>query len=249
MTDNKTDKQQSITPPAAYTATTLSPLRKMIAVRMVEAKQTIPHYRVATVIRMDALIALRARLNQSKAWDNPEVDKLSINDLLLKALGHTLAAYPALNCQLVGDELRQFEQVDVAVITAIPGGVTTPVIRHLAAKTVVDIAAEVKSLVARAKAGQLKMPEITGGAVGLSNLGMYGIDQFDAIISPPQCAMLAVAAAKREVVVEDDAMVMATVMRATLSLDHRAIDGAQAAEFMQRLKNTVEQADVAVFNV
>ena len=226
-----------------YTALPMSPIRKMIAARMTEAKQTIPHYRLVRDIELDALLAARQQLNLAKDWSSSAIEKLSINDLLIKATALALREIPALNCQLVGEEIHQYHQADIAVITAIEGGVTLPIIRAACSKSVVAIAEDIKSLSERARLGQLKMREISGGTFGLSNLGMYGVEQFDAIINPPQCAMLAVGTAKQQTVVKDGEITIATVLRVALSLDHRAIDGAQGAEFLGVLKRLIENPE------
>jgi pyruvate dehydrogenase E2 component (dihydrolipoamide acetyltransferase) len=219
----------------SYAVQPLSPLRKIIAARMTEATRTIPHFRLVTDIEMDALLAAREKLNAAQ----PQA-KVTVNDCLVKGCATALMAHPAVNCQLVGEEIHHYHQADISVIIAVEGGLSTPVIRAANRKSVRDIAAEVKALAARAAHGQLKMSEILGGSFSISNLGGLGVDQFDAIINPPQCAILAVGRAKPRVVVAARGETrVATVLRATLSVDHRAIDGAVAAAFMQTLRNTV----------
>lgn len=217
--------------------TALSPLRKIIAARMVDAKQNIPHYRITMDIQMDAVLARREQHNT----DNP-ANKLSVNDFVIKACAMALAEFPALNCQFIEQKVHQYRSVDISVVVAVEGGLSTPVVRDAASKTVQQIAADIKALSLKAAQGQLKLSEIEGGTFSISNLGMYGVDQFDAIINTPQCAILAVGAAKPQAVVVDGAITSATVMKASLSLDHRVIDGAVGAQFLARVKKNLESA-------
>lgn len=222
----------------AYKAVPLSPLRKIIAARMTEAKQSIPHYRVSLNIELDCLLSFRQKLLANNGGI-----KISLNDLIIKACANTLMDMPALNCQLFDQQIHYFSQADISVVTAVEGGLSTPVIRGANTKTLEDIAGEVKSLAARAGSGQLKLDEITGGSFSISNLGMYGLDQFDAIINSPQCAILAIGAAKPQAVVKGGEISIATMMMATLSLDHRAIDGAQGAEFLCHLRDYLQRPE------
>ena len=220
----------------SYTVIPLSPLRKVIAARMTETKQTIPHFRLTVDIELDALLAARADANSRQLES-----KISINDCLVKACGIALASHPAVNIQLVGEEIRQFREVDISVAVAVDGGLVTPVVRNVGGKTVREIAVQMRSLASRAAARQLKMSEIMGGSFSLSNLGAYGIDQFDAIINAPQGAILAVGRAKPQLVPADEGGSRAVMMmHATLSADHRAIDGASGAGFLQTLRQTLE---------
>jgi len=223
----------------SYRTISLSPLRKIIAARMTEAKQTIPHYRLSVDIEMDALLALRKHFNA----DQPN-SKVSVNDVIIKACANALMEKPAINSQLVGDEIHQYQQADIAIVMAVEGGLSTPIVRHANEKNVQEIALEVKDLASRATVGQLKMDEIQGGSFSISNLGMYGVDQFDAIINPPQCAILAIGSAKPQVVVKNGELAIATIMRATLSLDHRAIDGAAGAEFLAVLCEQLQNPEI-----
>ena len=217
----------------------LTPLRKIIAARMQEAKQTIPHYRVSIDIKMDALLALRQQMNS----ENPG-QKISVNDLLIKACANTLVEHPALNCQFVGDEIHQYKQADISVVMAVEGGLSTPVVRSANNKTVKAIADEVKTLGERAQKGSLKMDEILGGTFSISNLGMFDVDHFDAIINPPQCAILAVGAAKLKPIVINEVVEIGHVMRASLSLDHRVIDGSVAAQFLLALREQLQNPEL-----
>jgi len=230
-----------------FKAISLTPLRKIIAARMTEAKQTIPHYRVCMDIQMDALLALRQQLNA----ENPD-NKVSVNDFIIKAIANTLVEHKELNCQFIDNEIHQYNQADISVVIAVEGGLSTPVIRSADQKTVQEITQEVKALAKRAAAGQLKMSEISGGTFSLSNLGMCGVDQFDAIINPPQCAILAVGAAKAQPVVKTEKIETAKVMRASISLDHRVIDGATGAQFLSSLREQLQNPEqllaVKIFN-
>jgi len=225
----------------AYVVRTLSPIRRVIAARVTEAKRTIPHFRLAADIEVDALLALRQELQRSDSDTH-----LSLNDLLIKACGTALMDTPAVNIQWAESEIHQYRTADIAVVTALEDGLSTPIIRNADSKTIWEIAREVRELSARAAKNTLKMAEVFGGSFSISNLGMHGVDQFDAIINPPQCAILAVGCAKPQVVVSPEGeMRIATVMRVTLSVDHRAIDGATAAAFLSALRRRVEQPELA----
>ena len=213
----------------------LSPLRKAIAARMVEAKQTIPHYRITMDIRMDALLALRKKLNA----ENPAI-KLSVNDFIIKACAEALMKYPALNCQCVDNQVHYYAAADISVVVAVDGGLSTPVVRAANTKTLQQIALDVQDLAVRAKERKLKGSEIQGGTFSLSNLGSYGVDQFDAIINAPQCAILAVGRARLEPLEIQGQIKLGMVMRASLSLDHRVIDGAVGAQFLQFFREHLE---------
>jgi pyruvate dehydrogenase E2 component (dihydrolipoamide acetyltransferase) len=227
-----------------YTALPMSALRKVIAVRMSEAKRTIPHFRLVIDVAMDALLALRERLNAAHAQE-----KSSINDCLIKACAASLMEHPMLNSQLVDEEIRQFHHADISVIVAVEGGVASPIVRAADTKSVREIALEVRALAARASQGQLRMNEIIGGSFSISNLGAHGIDQFDAIINPPQCAILAVGCVRpRVIVTEHGATAVAKLLRATLCVDHRVIDGATAARFLATLRRTIEQPQTWLAN-
>jgi pyruvate dehydrogenase E2 component (dihydrolipoamide acetyltransferase) len=220
-----------------YTVIPFSPLRKVIAARMTEANRTIPHFRLVADIEMDALLAMREQVNAV----HPD-NKVSVNDCMVKACASALMEHPAVNIQLIGEEVHQYHEADISVVIAVEGGLATPVVRGANHKSVLEIAAEVNVLTARSTARQLKMDEIFGGSFSISNLGGHGVEQFDAIINPPQCAILAVGRAKpRMTVSESGEAHVATVLRATLSLDHRAIDGAIGAVFLTTLRQTLEQ--------
>ncbi len=217
-------------------AVKLSNMRKTIARRLAESKQTVPHFYLTVDVRLDPLLKLRSELNAAL----PEDKKLSVNDLVIKALAVALIEVPDANVQYAGDQLYKFGRADVSVAVAIPGGLITPVIREADTKRLSQIAVEMKDLAARARDGKLKPEEFTGGTASLSNLGMYGIKQFDAVINPPQGLILAVGAGEKRPYVVNDALAIATVMSATGSFDHRAIDGAVGAQFMAAFKRLLE---------
>ena len=215
-------------------------MRRVIARRLTEAKQTIPHFYVAADIEIDALLRLRADLNARSTKDGPASFKLSVNDLVIKAAAVALRRVPAANASWTEDGIAQYEDVDISVAVATEGGLITPIIRRADQKGVVAISSEMKDLAARARAGKLKPDEFQGGGFSISNLGMYGVKSFSAIVNPPQGGILAVGAGELRPVVRDGAVVPATVMTGTLSVDHRVIDGAVAAEWMATFKAIVQ---------
>jgi pyruvate dehydrogenase E2 component (dihydrolipoamide acetyltransferase) len=217
-------------------AVKLSNMRKTIARRLAESKQTVPHFYLTVDVRLDALLKLRSELNAALSEDK----KLSVNDLIIKAQALALVEVPDANVQFAGDQLYKFKRADISVAVAIPGGLITPVIREADAKRLSQIAVEMKDLAARARDGKLQPQDYAGGTASLSNLGMFGIKQFDAVINPPQGLILAVGAGEKRPYVVNDALAIATVMSATGSFDHRAIDGAVGAQFMAAFKRLVE---------
>ncbi len=220
-----------------YKEVTLDGMRKTIAARLSEAKQTIPHFYLRRDIELDALMAFRAQLN-AKAADRGV--KLSVNDFIIKACALALIGVPGCNAIWAGDRVLQFKAADVAVAVAIEGGLFTPVIRDAQAKSLSALSAEMKDLAARARDRKLAPHEYQGGAFAISNLGMMGIDNFDAVINPPHASILAVGAGVRKPVVRGDAVAIATVMSVTLSVDHRVIDGALGAAFLSAVKAYLE---------
>ena len=215
----------------------LNNIRKVIARRLTEAKQTIPHIYLTVDVRLDALLKLRGELNAALASQGV---KLSVNDLLIKALAKALVQVPKCNVSFGGDVLRSFARADISVAVAAPSGLITPIIVDAGSKSVSAIATEMKSLADKAREGKLQPHEYQGGTASLSNLGMFGIKQFDAVINPPQAMILAVGAGEPRPYVVDGALAIATVMSATGSFDHRAIDGADGAALMQVFKTLVE---------
>lgn len=220
-----------------HTAEKLSGMRKTIARRLTEAKQTIPHYRVSIDVNIDKLLKLRGELNASL---EARGIKLSVNDLLIKAQAVALMQAPDSNVSYTEENLIRYSRADIAVAVSIPGGLITPIITSADTKSLSAIATEMKDLAERAKAGKLKMHEYQGGTASLSNMGMFGVTTFDAVINPPQGMILAISAGIKKPVVIDDSVQIATIMTATGSFDHRAIDGATGAAFMKAFKETVE---------
>ena len=222
----------------AYTEVKLDGMRKTIAARLTEAKQTIPHFYLRRDIELDALMAFRGKLN---AQLESRGVKLSVNDFIIKACALALQQVPAANAVWAGDRVLQLKPSDVAVAVAIEGGLFTPVLKDAEMKSLSALSAEMKDLAARAKSKKLAPHEYQGGSFAISNLGMFGIDNFDAVINPPHGAILAVGAGvKKPVVGKDGALSVATVMSVTLSVDHRVIDGALGAELLQAIKDNLE---------
>ncbi len=220
-----------------HEAVKLSTMRKTIARRLTEAKATVPHYYLTVDIRLDALLKLRAELNAALAGEGV---KLSVNDLLIKALGKALMLAPDANVSFAGDTLIRYARADIAVAVSIPGGLITPIVTGANVKSISAIQKDMADLAARAKAGKLAPHEYQGGTASLSNLGMFGIKQFEAVINPPQGMIMAIGAGEKRPYVIDDALGIATVMSATGSFDHRAIDGAEGAQLMQAFKGLIE---------
>ena len=220
-----------------HEAVKLSSMRKTIARRLTEAKATVPHYYLTVDIRLDALLKLRAELNAALAGEGV---KLSVNDLLIKALGKALMLAPDANVSFAGDNLIRYSRADIAVAVSIPGGLITPIVTGADVKSISAIQKDMADLAARAKAGKLAPNEYQGGTASLSNLGMFGIKQFEAVINPPQGMIMAIGAGEKRPYVIDDALGIATVMSATGSFDHRAIDGAEGAQLMQAFKTLIE---------
>jgi pyruvate dehydrogenase E2 component (dihydrolipoamide acetyltransferase) len=226
--------------PGAHRVVPHSSIRKVIARRLSESKQTIPHFYVSMDIRLDALLKLRADINARSAKDGPEAYKVSVNDLLIKAAARTLRKHPTVNASYSDEGTALYDDVDISVAVSIPDGLITPIIRSTDKKGVVAISGEMKDLAARARAGKLKPEEYQGGGFSISNMGMYGVTNFSAIINPPQAGILAISAGEQRPVVADGALAVATVMTCTLSVDHRIVDGALAAEWIASFKGFVE---------
>jgi pyruvate dehydrogenase E2 component (dihydrolipoamide acetyltransferase) len=223
----------------AYTIAQLSPMRKIIAARMTEAKRAIPHFRIVANVEVDAMLGVYRELRERNSEE-----KLSLNALMIKACATALMDFPAINIQLVDNEVRHYKAADISVVTALKGGLFTPIVRGAESKSIRAISREIRGRVSRAADNSLRMDEILGGSFSVSNLGMYDVDQFDAIINPPQCAILAVGAAKpRVALTKEGELKSATLMAGTLSVDHRAIDGITAARFMSALRHRLEQPE------
>lgn len=227
-------------PPLVEKATSM---RRTIARRLSESKRDVPHYYLTIDIDAEPLIRTRKQLNElleSSAAPGGAAQKVSLNDLVIKGCAIALRRVPAVNSSWMDDEIHRHQVVDVSVAVAIPDGLITPVVRDADQKGVATIAREVKELAARARAKQLQPEEFTGGTFSVSNLGMYGIDEFVAVINPPEGAILAIGAVRDEPVVRGDAVVPGKRLRMTLSADHRVIDGALGAEFLQVLRGLFE---------
>jgi pyruvate dehydrogenase E2 component (dihydrolipoamide acetyltransferase) len=222
----------------AYTEVPLDGMRRTIAARLTEAKQTIPHFYLRRDVRLDALLTFREQLN--KGLEARGV-KLSVNDFIIKACAIALQTVPNANAVWAGDRILKLKPSDVAVAVAIEGGLFTPVLRDSDKKSLSSLSAEMKDLAGRAKGKKLAPHEYQGGSFAISNLGMMGIDNFDAVINPPHGAILAVGAGvKKPVVLGDGTVGVATVMSLTLSVDHRVIDGALGAELMKAIVENLE---------
>lgn len=221
--------------PAAYRTEPASPMRKVIARRLVQSKTEAPHHYLRVELRMAQLMALRKGMNQRLSDA-----KISVNDLLVKAVGLALSDVPEANVQYADDEMRYFDQADVGVAVAIDGGLVTPIVRGACRKSVVQISREVADLAAKARSGGLQLSDIDGGTITITNLGMYGIQGFDAVVNPPQGAIVAVGAVETRPANVDGQLALAPMMNVTLSCDHRAIDGAVGARYLAALKALVE---------
>lgn len=230
-----TSVQTTVYGDSGYADLPLNNMRKVIARRLTESKQQVPHFYLNVDCELDALLALRADVNARL-----EGSKLSVNDFIVRACALALIKVPEANVSWMDTHIRQFQAADISVAVAIDGGLVTPVVRSANLKSMKDISAEVKILADKARAGKLAPEDYQGGSFTISNLGMYGIKQFSAIINPPQACILAVGAGEKRPVVKYDALVVATVMSCTLSADHRAVDGAVGARFLEAFKSLIE---------
>lgn len=220
----------------AYEILPVSNMRKVIARRLVEAKQTVPHFYLTVECDIDSLLKARKQINEQAKG----AYKLSVNDFVIKACALALKKIPSANASWIEDQIYQYISADIAVAVAIEGGLITPVIRQAETKGLIDISTEMKALAERAREGKLKPEEFQGGTFSLSNLGMYGITQFSAIINPPQGCILAVGVGEERPVVRGGLLTTATLMTCTLSVDHRAVDGAVGANFLKVFKELIE---------
>jgi pyruvate dehydrogenase E2 component (dihydrolipoamide acetyltransferase) len=224
----------------------LSPMRRTIARRLVESKATVPHFYLSIDVDVAELVKLRSQVNDELSSKAPGADgdpnatKVSLNDLLVKACAIALVRVPECNASFSPDAILVHKRVDISVAVAIPDGLVTPVVRHADQKSVAAIAREVRELAGRARARKLKPEEMTDGTFSISNLGMFGIDQFAAVINPPEGAILAVGQVRRVPVVVDDAVVPGQRLALTLSCDHRVVDGAIGASFLAELRRLIE---------
>ncbi len=222
---------------APYEEQKLNNVRKVIARRLTEAKQQVPHIYLTVDVRLDALLKLRKELNASLEADGV---KLSVNDLIIKALARSLQREPQCNVSFQGDVMHQYSRQDISVAVAAPSGLITPIIKDAGRKGLAEISTEMKELAGKARDGKLQPHEYQGGTASLSNLGMFGTKQFDAVINPPQGMILAVGAGEQRPFVVDGALQVATVMSVTGSFDHRAIDGVDGAKLLDQFRSLIE---------
>ncbi len=229
---------QAVTPPPAgnFEEIPLTNMRKTIARRLSEAKQTIPHFYLTIECELDNLLAMRKELN-ARSDDY----KISVNDFIIRASALALRKVPTANACWGGDKILQYKDVDISVAVAIEGGLITPVVRNADQKGLAAISNEMKELANKAKAGKLMPEEYQGGCFSISNLGMFGIKEFSAVINPPQAAILAIGAGEMRPVVKEGALAMANMMSVTLSCDHRVIDGALGAELLKHFKGYIQE--------
>lgn len=219
----------------AYDALPNSGVRKVIARRLTESKQLVPHFYLSLDCEIDELLALRKNLNDAAET------KISVNDCVIRAVALALKKVPAANVSWTDDAILQYQNVDISVAVATPNGLITPIIKKADTKTLAQLSTEMKDLGARAREGKLRPEEFQGGGFSISNLGMFGIKSFSAIINPPQACILAVGAGEQRAVVKNGQLAVATVMTCTLSVDHRAVDGAVGAEFLAAFKPLIEK--------
>jgi pyruvate dehydrogenase E2 component (dihydrolipoamide acetyltransferase) len=237
------ERIKALYPVGSYEEVPLDSMRRTIATRLVEAVQTIPHFYLSTDVVIERLEAVRKEANES-TLPGPEGEpapKLSLNDFIIKALALALQRVPAANAVWAEDRILRFKSSDIGVAIAIDGGLVTPVVRHVDEKTLLEILAEVKDLAARARTRKLKPAELQGGASAVSNLGMYGVREFSAIINPPHATILAAGAgSRRPVETADGAIAFVAQMTVTLSCDHRVVDGALGAELLAAFRHFIE---------
>ncbi|MCZ2328592.1 pyruvate dehydrogenase complex dihydrolipoamide acetyltransferase [Bartonella sp. F02] len=228
-----------------YTFSPHHNMRKTIAKRLVESKQTVPHFYLTVDCELDELLNLRTQLNAAAPMIKEQEDfrpayKLSVNDMIIRAVALSLKAVPAANVSWLEGGMLHHKHCDVGVAVSVPNGLITPIVRHAEEKSLSIISNEMKDFTKRAREQKLKMEEYQGGTTAVSNMGMYGIKDFSAIINPPHATIFAIGAGERRAVVKNDSLAIATVMSVTLSVDHRAVDGALAAELIQTFKKFIE---------
>ena len=226
--------KRSSAPPVAYEEIPHSRIRLATARRLTESQQQAPHFYVRATVRAEALLALRATLNRDDSV------RVSINDLVVKAVAAAQVRVPEMNVTWTEDAVRRYVAVDVAVAVATDRGLMTPVVRDVSSLTVSRLSAKVRDLAERARDGRLKQDDLEGGSIAVTNLGMYGVEEFAAIINPPQSAILAVGAVREEPVIENGAVVPGQVLTVTLSVDHRPVDGVLAARWLAVLTELLE---------
>jgi pyruvate dehydrogenase E2 component (dihydrolipoamide acetyltransferase) len=219
-----------------YTEIPNNSIKKVVAKRLLESKVTVPHFYLTVECQLDALMAARKDINEAA---NGEY-KLSVNDFVIKAVAQALKAFPAANVAWTDDAVLQYKHADVSVAVATPNGLITPIVKAAETKGLQEISAEVKDMAGRAREGKLKPEEFQGGTFSVSNLGMFGVKEFDAIINPPQACILAVGAGTKKPYVDGDQVKIGMFMNCTLSVDHRAVDGAVGAQYLQYFKRFIE---------
>ena len=217
-------------------------MRRTIAQRLSESKQKVPHFYLTIDCELDTLLELRRQLNEAVP-----TGKISVNDFIIKAVAQAMGQVPAVNAAWTDTAIRRYNSVDISVAVTTPNGLITPILRNVAPKSLAAISSEIKALAERAKAGRLLPQEYQGGSFTISNLGMYGIREFSAIINPPQACILAVGAAEQRAVVKNGSLAVATMMSCTLSADHRVVDGAVGAEFMAAFKAAIQNPFALLF--
>jgi pyruvate dehydrogenase E2 component (dihydrolipoamide acetyltransferase) len=217
----------------------LTAMRKTVARRLVESAQSAPHFYLTTIVDADRMLALRGELNDRLAAAGGEF-KVSVNDLIVKACANTLRTHPEVNVSWQGDAILWHHRIHIGIAVAVDGGLIVPVVRDADQKSLTAISNDAKKLIARARVNKLTPADYTGGTFSVTNLGMYGIDQFTAVINPPEAAILAVGTTSPELVMRDGQVATRQVLKLTLAIDHRALDGATGAGFLQHLKALLE---------
>lgn len=242
--DNKPEEKHTVTSYKAaddlypaYEETKVSNMRKVIAQRLTESKQNVPHFYLTVECELDELVRLRQNINKTL----PESERISVNDLIIKAISVALKKVPDTNASWVDEGyVRHYKHADISVAVAVEGGLVTPIIRGAELKSILEISRETKELINKARSGKLKPQEFQGGTFSLSNLGMFGIKEFSAVINPPQGCILAVGAGEERPIVRDGKIEIATLMSCTLSVDHRVVDGAVGAKFLKEFKHLIQ---------
>lgn len=234
------DQVTALYDPGSYELVPNDNMRKTIAKRLVEAKLTIPHFYLSIDCELDALIAARKRMNECAPQDGPNSYRLSINDFIIKALAMALQQVPSANATWTEQSILRHKSSDIGVVVAVEGGLFTPIVRHAELKSLSEISNEVKGLASRARDRRLAPHEYQGGTTSISNLGMYGIKKFDAVINPPHATILAVGQGERRPVIRNEQVVPVTIMSVCLSCDHRVVDGALGAALLDAFKRFIE---------
>ncbi|TGL47998.1 pyruvate dehydrogenase complex dihydrolipoamide acetyltransferase [Leptospira meyeri] len=245
LNKGKSSRSSSVGPSRADEVVTLNGMRKTIAKRLTESKQNLPHFYLNVDVNAKAMESFRLELSEFQKHLDQELQvKVSLNDIIVKATATALKLHPKVNASFQGDSILQFGRVDVGIAVSLDGGLLTPVIRNADGKSILEISREVKELAKRARERKLKPEEFSNGTFTISNLGMYGISRFTAIINEPESGIIAVGSVEDKPVVENGAVVAGRVLSLTLSCDHRVIDGAVGAEFLRTLRSLLEQPNL-----